>query len=478
MNRLIRKYRELPIEAKAALWFAICNFLNKGISMIVVPIYTRLLTTAEYGTYSLFQSWVNILAIVVTLEIARGHYRVGITKYETDVNRYTSSVMGLSNIVTLAFMFVFACAPDWFASILEMPKHLVVFLLVYLFVYPAWEFWSIRQRFEYRYQIMVFATLLVAIVSPLIGICGILFFNLQSEAAIFGKLGVQGVVAFALYINIFRRSRSFFVKKYWKEVFFFNIGLVPYLLSTSVLSQADRVMIGKMIGVSEAAIYSVAYSVAMIMQLANAAIGDAFVPWIYRHLKQQKYADIEPATNMLLVGVAGINILAILFAPEVLSLFAPEAYGDALWVIPPLTASVYFMFIFQRYINVEVYYGNTVKTSTTSICVALLNMILNYVCIRHWGYLAAGYTTLFCYIVFCVVHHINLRKLCKEKCENSQIFTAKTVTTISAIFLVSIAIIMLAYPYNWLRYALAVALAMYTYKKRNFISLLLRKRRE
>ena len=49
MKSLIDKYKNLSVRARAALWFTICSFLQKGISFITVPIFTRLLTTEEYG---------------------------------------------------------------------------------------------------------------------------------------------------------------------------------------------------------------------------------------------------------------------------------------------------------------------------------------------------------------------------------------------------------------------------------------------
>ena len=50
------KYRSLSIQARAALWFTICSFLQNGISFITVPIFTRLMSTEEYGTYTVYLS--------------------------------------------------------------------------------------------------------------------------------------------------------------------------------------------------------------------------------------------------------------------------------------------------------------------------------------------------------------------------------------------------------------------------------------
>ena len=477
MNKLKQKYLSLSIEAKAALWFAMCNFLNKGIAMIVVPLYTRLLSTEEYGAYTVFQSWLNIFVIIATFEISRGHYKVGITKYENDVDRYTTSVMGLSNIVTLVFIAVYLCAIPYFNGLLGMPTHIVAWMSIYLLVYPAWEFWAIKQRFAYKYKTMVFATLLVAVLSPIVGIAGIVFLNIQSEAAIFSKLGIQGIIALLIYFQFLRQDRHLFVGKYWKQVFIFNITLVPYLLSTTILNQADRIMINNMVGAAEAAIYSVAYSIAMLMQLVNNAVSDAFIPWMYRRLKAEDYSKIEPITNKLLILVAAMNLLVVLFAPEVLAIFAPARYLTAIWIIPPVTASVFFMFLFQRYINVEVYYGATSSVSVTSILVALLNIGLNYVCIKQWGYLAAGYTTLFSYIVFCIAHYFNLKKICKEHCDNHHIFTAKYTLVFSIIFLTLIFAMMVLYNYRIIRYVLAIALCGYGYYKCDFIIWLLKNKK-
>ena len=150
MDRLRAKYNSMSVETKAALWFAMCNFINKGIAMIVVPLYTRMLTTEEYGMYTVFQSWLNIFIIIATLEISRGHYKVGITKYDEDVDNYTISVLGLSNIVTILFIVIYLCAIPVFNNLLEMPTYLVLSMFGYLLVYPAWEFWIKISRSCFR----------------------------------------------------------------------------------------------------------------------------------------------------------------------------------------------------------------------------------------------------------------------------------------------------------------------------------------
>ena len=78
------KAHSVSLQTKAAVWYLICNFLQKGISLISVPLYTRLLTTDQYGAYQVFCSWVEIFEIITTLRLSWGEYPVGLVKFTED----------------------------------------------------------------------------------------------------------------------------------------------------------------------------------------------------------------------------------------------------------------------------------------------------------------------------------------------------------------------------------------------------------
>ena len=82
MYKILEKYKNLPMQVKASFWFLICAFLEKGISIITTPIYTRLFNTAEYGEYSVFTSWLGIMTIFVSLNLFSGVFSQGLVKFE------------------------------------------------------------------------------------------------------------------------------------------------------------------------------------------------------------------------------------------------------------------------------------------------------------------------------------------------------------------------------------------------------------
>ena len=105
VKKVIKIYNNLNIGVKASFWFTFCNFFQKGISMLSIPIFTRLMNTEQYGMYSVYQSWYSILTIIVTLNLFAGVYNRGLVKYEDDRNGFTSSMLGLSFLATLVFFY-------------------------------------------------------------------------------------------------------------------------------------------------------------------------------------------------------------------------------------------------------------------------------------------------------------------------------------------------------------------------------------
>ena len=105
--KIQNKYKNLSLEAKSSIWYMICNLLQRCIGVITIPILTRLLTTSEYGLYSVFLAWLQLFEIPVTLRLSWGSYIVGLTKFSNDRARYTSSLLSLSFVITTLFFFLF-----------------------------------------------------------------------------------------------------------------------------------------------------------------------------------------------------------------------------------------------------------------------------------------------------------------------------------------------------------------------------------
>lgn len=154
--------------------------------------------------------------------------------------------------------------------------------------------------------------------------------------------------------------------------------------------------------------------------------------------------------------IAVVNLLLILLAPEAVAIFAPQSYHDAIWVIPPVAMSVFFMYAYDVFAKFAFYYEKTKVIMTASVAGAALNVLLNYIFIQRYGYVAAGYTTLVCFIVYSLVHYLFMKKVCRECCGGIYPYETKKILMIAVPFLIVGFLFLGTYNYPIMRYGLVI----------------------
>lgn len=467
--RAIEKYRQLPATAKAGIWFAICGFIQKGISFITVPIYTRILTTDQYGVVSVFNSWEALLSILCTLNLFSGGFNNGMLDYKSRRNEYVSAVQGLITVITAAWAVLYVALRFIIEPLLGLPPIFVTAMFLQVLTTAALSLWSARERYEYRYKSPVVVTILNAILISVIPIPVILLSDPKygAEIKILVHASVVFIICGGVYVYNLCRGKRFYSRDIWKTAFCFNLPLLPHYLSTMVLNQADRIMIEKMVGSAEAGIYSVAYSASMVLNILVSSINNAFAPWLYRRLEHKDYNGVAKVVNLLFAGVAIVLIMLIVLAPECIAILGGEEYAEAVMIIPSVTSSLYFIFMYQIYANVEFFYKKNKFIAYASVSGAVLNIILNYFGIKMFGFLAAGYTTLICYVLFGTAHFYFMNRICKKEMPGTDLFHSRTAFSIGAILVVTAMIMALLYSHPLVRYALLASIFMIIILNRN-----------
>lgn len=181
---LLNKYENLSAPVKASIWFTICNVVQKDIALISTPIFTRIMTTQQYGVYTIYQSWYQVLTIFATLNLSAGVFNNGLTKYPDKKNRLVSSLQGLSTTVTFLLFLIYIAYPKFWNDIFGMSTLFVVAMFAQLLLEPAYLFWSAEQRYRYSYKNLIFTTMIIAIGSPLIGIISVMSTTYKAEARV------------------------------------------------------------------------------------------------------------------------------------------------------------------------------------------------------------------------------------------------------------------------------------------------------
>lgn len=455
--RILKKYKSLPVQVRASFWFLVCSFLQKGISVITMPIFTRLLSTDEYGRFGVWNSWQGIVTIVVGLSLSSGVHTQGLVKFEKDKDLFSSSLLGLMTVSVSLWTCIYFLIHGFINDFLSLSTIQVTAMLVKVWSSSVFHFWANEQRIKYAYRNLVVITIAVSLIKPTLGIILVSTCTDKVTARILGLVLIEVIAYFWMFLSLIRKGKKIYSGKYWFYALGFNLPLVPHYLSQTVLNSSDRIMIQKMVGNSKSGIYGLAYSVSLLMTLFNTALMQTISPWIYKKIRDRKEKDIAPIAYASLAFVALVNIMLIAMAPEVVAIFAPKSYYEAVYVIPPVAMSVFFLFSYDLFAKFAFYYEKTRFIMTASVLGAILNVLLNYFFIRKYGYIAAGYTTLICYITYAIAHYLFMRKVCRLCCFGKYPYETKKILMIAIPFLLCGFILLLTYKYRIIRYCILVA---------------------
>ena len=471
MHKLLNRYKTLPVAVKASLWFTICSIITKGIAFITTPIFTRILTTEQFGQYNVFLSWQGIIGIFTSLRLYYGVFNNGMIKYEKDKSGFTSSMIGLTTALTLFISLIFLIFQEPLSAILSMSPFLMMLLLIEELFLSAISLWSAQKRYDFKYRSVVGVTIGIAIANPVLGIIMCLSTNDRGTARIVSSVIVQIVFGLIIYILVMIRGKKVFFWEYWKYALLFNLPLIPHYLSQIVLSQSDRIMIGHFCGNNYVGMYGVAFSLSQVLNIITNSVNSSFVPWQYRKMKENKFEEIAKIANALLLGLAAMLVMFIIVAPELMKIISTPAYYEGVWVIPPLTISLFFSFLYTLFANVEFYYEKRKYVLIASIVSALLNLILNYLFINLFGFIAAAYTTLFCFILYCVAHFFFMNKTLRENGVYQKVYSVSFISKVVIVMLVISTVSVLCYDLAVIRYVLfIIALIIMVIKRKIIIS--------
>lgn len=397
---------------RSGFWFAVCNVIQKSVMIITVPLFTRIMTPDEYGLTAVYQSWNNVLAIVVTLSLYLGVFNNGMLHYKEDRDRYVSSMQGLSTLSAGICCLLFFIFRKPLSNFMGLSLNVAELMFVSFIFMPAFDYWSARCRYEYRYKGLLIATIIYAAVNVIIPFAAVKYStgNL-GEAKIIGSMIAMIGFTFAFYLYNFRKGKCFFVKEYWRYAFCFNLPLLPNYLSNVILGQSDRIMIGRFCGEADAGIYSVACYMQAGVTIVISAVNSAFVPWLYEKLENKEYNVIQKRTQPILLLLGLLTFGVVSCAPELIHFMAPEKYYEAVWSVTPVVVGSYFTVLYTLCANVEIYYEKRVFMSCATIIAAALNVVLNYWAIPIFGYIACAYTTLLCYMVYGFAHYLFMNRI-------------------------------------------------------------------
>ena len=234
--------------AKAGLWYTVGNILLKGCVFFSLPIFTRILSTDDFGIYNSYIAYENLISAVLGLGLY-GTIKNAKIDFQEEFDSYISAVFSLSFLVFVAVFFLAHCFYPVYGERIGFSRFVVDCLICQSFGSYFLHFYGTKLNAEFKYKPYLAVSVFNTVGSIAISIVLILlvFPNQRFMGRIIGSATPPILIVLILGALVLLRGRRLVDKKFWSYGLMIGLPLVPHVISQSVLSQFDRIMIKDMV---------------------------------------------------------------------------------------------------------------------------------------------------------------------------------------------------------------------------------------
>lgn len=418
--------------AKNTVIIAIGRIFTQFISFLLLPIYTRYLSTAEYGTFDIIITCTGLIAPILSLQLERAIFR-----FLVDA-RNDRQLQDKILSTTFAMMI-----PPIALTIIVMPILGLAFNLAY------WQYIALiiisaiisnitlqiprglGKNIHYSIGSMIVGITngVISIVSVIFmrsGIVGILIANIVAHCM--GTLYIFISMKMYKQVRISKRDR-----KTLKELLRFSIPMIPNDISYWIISISDRVLIFLFLGDAFNGIYAASVKFPTLIVTAYNMFNLSWMETVSAHIKDTDAKQYLSKTyNTIVKLFAFICMLAIAMTPFIFNIVVGENFAESYQYIAVLIFGAFFNITVGMLGAVYIGYKKTKEMARTTTLAAIINIVVNLIFIKFIGIWAAVFSTVAAYAIVTFLRLSSIQKTVQIKTDR------KMFVFIIALFMINI----------------------------------------
>lgn len=413
------------------------NLATKLLSFFMVPLYTNILSTVEYGTYDLMDTTIGLLVPLLTIDIQEAVLRFSVDE-DSDKKGILSTglyyIFGSSVLITLITIF-----NSFTGAISVLKDYAIFFVLLYIVTALSGVLTYFARGINKISDISV-----AGVISSIVMITLNILFLVVLKIGLIGYFlaSIIGVVSQIIYLLFRTKIRSYI--KYIsprsplsREMIKYSSPMVANAVAWWVNSASDRYIVTWICGIAENGIYSVSYKIPSIISILQNIFSQAWslsaVKDFDRNDSKGFFANTYSMYNFLLVTVCSSMIVINKVLAKIL--FANEFY--LAWKYAP------FLMIGVVFSGMSGYIGGILsaekKTGTfaiTSSITAVINIMLNLILVWKYGAIGAAIATAIAYFVMWFLRIREMRKYVNIKLNLIRDYTSYVILVFQAYFMI------------------------------------------
>ncbi|WP_019679572.1 oligosaccharide flippase family protein [Ruminococcus flavefaciens] len=446
---------------KNMIWMTVGNFASKLLSFFLIPLYTSVLTTEEYGISDLIATTVTLLAPVLTLQINEAVMRFSL---DNNVDKKQTLSCGIFTIIG-GFFVLLLLTPLLFL-IQSVKQFYLLFLLYYLGTTINTLFAQYAKGIELVHHYAISGIIHTASVIS----CNILFL-------IVFKLGIKGYILSLVIGSVISLLYLFVSGKYYKNLLKaksiniltyksmlkYSIPMIPNSLSWWISNSSDKYMLNYITDTSSVGVYSISYKIPSLLSTVNTIFMSAWQISAVEDFGSRQSADFFSDMYKKLTALDALVVsMLVVFSKFLAKFLYINEFFDAWKYAAILCFAFYFSSLSSFLGSIYTSSKRTNALFYTSLIGAISNIVLNLILIHRYYAYGAAIATLISYMIVWLFRFFHVNKVFEfEKKMISNIISG------SAILLQIIFVYIENTVFNILSFAILILLAIYY---RNFIS--------
>jgi O-antigen/teichoic acid export membrane protein len=416
-SKIIQKIKKSDVfeTLKHSKNYFFADVATNALAVVSVPIFTRLLSEADYGMIALFQAYSGIMIALLSLNAYTAVSRYFYENKE-DFKQFVGTTLVFVFLIFGSVALPFCVWYRHIGDVMGLPGLLPIFLIfICLF--------QILRSIYIQILIPQKKSKEVAIINTVKGYAavafGIVFVYLLKENKYLGRIWAN-LLVFSIFSVFFllklRKYTELSVNfNHIKYIAHFSFPLIPSTLSGTILSQFDRIMISSTLGLASAGLYSLGYNIGTILLIAVSAIQMAIIPDFYKFIRNNEYDRLDFLIKRIFSFITIAALGLVFFAKEIGMVLADKKFHPGLTVVPVIVIAYTFFAMYLVYGKYITYEKKTYYSSIVVLSSGMLNIVLNVLLIPRYGYIAAAYTTLVSYFFLFLLTWGVVKKISEQR---------------------------------------------------------------
>jgi O-antigen/teichoic acid export membrane protein len=393
--------------------YTAASILSKVIAVALLPLYTRYLTTADYGAAEIMFAAIVSASIVVRFGLIEAVLRFYYKDDEDPARVVSSSFAGLFWLATIGALIALPFATPISEALLDEPApDLARVAIGGLWVLTMFEFMLTLFRLEERARAFFVTTIVNVLVT--IGLTVVLVVGAGEGARglLVGSYASGAVFVLGLIVLQRHRLSLFFDRALLRRLLRFGLPTMPAEASLYLLNFVDRIIIVRSAGLAEAGLYSLAVKFAQAVNVLVRGFQLAWPPLAYS-IRDDGEARRAYATvvTLFVAGCAFVVTGMWLFSRWIVRALAAPEFFDSYEAVGLITTAVT---LYAVYMVLVVILGRTGRTEfnlPATLAALAANIVLNLLLVPPLGIVGAGLALVASYVVVLALMYVFTQRL-------------------------------------------------------------------